>query len=104
MLGRMMQRAPGIDAAAALYQGARSFLQADRALIASKPRDTLYIPTGPGLSLCLPIKALDRDGKPRLIARASTWIAADMAGPDQTPVVAAVDKPRSVSAAVVRGG
>ena len=83
MLARMMQRAPGIDAAAALYQGAQSFLGADREMIAAQPRETLYIPTGPGLSVGLPIRALSPDRKAHLILRGQTWLADRMAGPDQ---------------------
>ena len=99
MLGRMMQRAPGINAAAALYEGALSFLRADRALIATQPRATMSIPSGPGLSLCLPIRAMGPDRKAHLIARAQTWVSDNMAGADQVPVAAAADPARSVLAA-----
>ena len=101
MLGRMMQRAPAINAAAALYQGAQSFLSADRALIATQPRDTLYVPTGSGLTVGLPIRALSPDRKAYLIMRGSTWLSASMAGKDQRPIAEAADPSRSVLAALV---
>jgi hypothetical protein len=102
MLRRMFQRSPGISAAAALYQGARSFLGADLGVLEAQPRaTTLYVPTGPGLTVGLPIKALSPDRTTaHLIVRGSTWLSESMAGRDQVPVAAAVDPERSVLAAV----
>lgn len=103
MLARMFQRSPGVNASAALYEAAVSFLRADRGALRFDG-ETLYLPAGPGLTLTLPISLVDLEGKPRLIARGFTWIAAEMATPDQRPVAAAVDCARSVLASVVRGG
>jgi hypothetical protein len=84
MLARAFQRSPGIDAAAALYEASISFLRADRRAL--RFDETLYLPTGPGLSLTLPIFLPDLEGRRRLIARAFTWIGEAQAAPDQTPV------------------
>ena len=61
------------------------------------------MPAGPGLLLCPSIAGPDLENKPRLIARASTWVSDAMAEPDQRPIAAAVDPAQSVLAAAVRG-
>jgi len=104
-LARMFQRAPSIDAAAALHEAALCFLAADRRAVeaARLGGQTLCLKAGPGLLLCLSIAGPDLEGKMRLIARANTWIAADMAAADQTPLIPAVDPARSVLAANIAG-
>ncbi len=105
-LGRMFQRCPGVDAAAALSEAAIAFLDADRRAIevARLKAATVCLPAGSGLLLCLSISGPDLEGKTRLVARASTWIAAVQAEPDQRPIVVAVDPARSVLAAAMSGG
>ncbi len=80
-LARMFQRSPGVAAAAAIYEASIGFLRADRrAVEAARLRGAgLCLAAGPGLALCQPIAAPDLEGKMRVVARASTWIAAEMA-------------------------
>jgi hypothetical protein len=102
-LARMLQRRPNIDLTAALYEAATAFLRADRSALRLDGETTLHLPCGPGLALTLPLFLLDLDQKKRLLARTCTWIAAEMAAPDQRPVAAAADRARSVLAAAVSG-
>lgn len=101
-LARMFQRAPGLDAKAALYEAARAFLAADARAVTRGPGlgETLCLAAGPGMLLCLPIAGPDLEGEVRLVARANTWIAAGQASPGQRPVKAAENPVGSVLAAV----
>ena len=49
-LGRLYQRSPGVDAAAALVEAVRAFLAADitEVLKASRRGETVYLPTASG--------------------------------------------------------
>ena len=104
-LGRMFQRCPGVVAAAALNEAAVEFLRADRRAVegARLRGETVCLPSGPGLFLCMAICAPDPEEKLRTFARASTWIAVGQAAPDQRPLAAATDPARSVLAAAVSG-
>ena len=97
-LGRMFQRCPGVDAAAALSEAAVAFLRANRRAVeaARLTAATVCLPAGPGVLLALAIAGPDLEGKPRLISRASTWIAAEQAESDQRPIAAAIDPAQSV--------
>jgi len=101
-LARMHQRSPNIDATVALYEAAISFLRADRNVVETARVEgcTVCLPAGPGLLLSLLIGGLDLESKMRLIARANTFVVAEMAEPDQRPVQAAIDSSQSVLAAV----
>ena len=107
MPGRLRRnpQSPNIDPTTALYEAAAVFPRADRRVVevARLKGADVCLPAGPGLLLCLPIAGPDLEGKMRLIARASTWVAAEMAGPDQRPIRSAVDPTHSVLAAAVRG-
>ena len=75
-LARMFLRAPGVDASAAIYEAATSFLHADRneVEVARLLGADVCLPCGGGLALCLPFSGPDLEGKTRLIARGFTWI------------------------------
>ena len=105
-LARMYQRAPGINATAALYEAVVAFLRADRNVVEAARRqgETLCLPAGSGLLLCSVIAGLDLEDKLRLVARANTFIADDVAGADQRPMAAALDPARTVLAMVASGG
>ncbi len=100
-LGRLYQRSPRVAASAVLTEAVHAFLAADMGKVAEASRrgETVYLPAGSGLLLCAVIAE-----KPRIVVRANTFLAAELAGPDQRAVAAAVDFERSVLAASVRGG
>jgi len=104
-LARLYQRSPGIDVAAALRDAAHGFIAADVEDVAEamRRRATLCLPAANGLLLSSVIAGDDR-GKVRPIARANTWIAAELAGSDQHPIAKASTPERCVLAAAVRGG
>ena len=103
-LARMYQRAPGINASAAMYEAAVAFLRADRNIVeAARLRgESLCLRAGSGLLLCQIISGLDLADKMRVVARANTWIAAEAAGGDQLPLPPALDPARTVLAMVAR--
>jgi hypothetical protein len=103
-LRRLYERAPQVDAKSALFEAATCFLSADFKTVEERrlKDDTLCLRCGPGLLLTEVLYCADRQNKPRLFARANTWISWATAEPDQRPVIAAADPKGSVLAAAVR--
>ena len=105
-LRRLYERAPQVDAKAALFEAARAFLAADYRIVEEKRLrgDTLCLRCGPGLLLTEVLYCADRQDKPRLFSRANTWISWLTAENDQRPIVKAADPSVSVLAMVASGG
>jgi hypothetical protein len=88
-LGRLLERAPGINLAQALSQAHHAFLTADAEQVSHHVlRSTLYLQCGPGLLICDAVRAKAAH-RVFVFARARTWIADDMARRDQKPIAAA---------------
>jgi hypothetical protein len=102
-LARLFERAPTVDACAALTLATRAFLASPAAAFeeARTTGATLCLPAGPGLLLCDPLLVEDLDGLTRLLARARTFISADMVEPHQVPVLPAASANESVMAAAL---
>jgi hypothetical protein len=100
-LARMFHRSPSIDAATALREAASAWLSADASAV--RASESVILPAGAGLLLCLPIDGLRPEGgKTVLYASARTFFRRNMAFPDQRPVAPAVVAPRSVLATFKR--
>lgn len=98
---------PGVAITAALYEAATAFLRADRHSVeaARGAERNMFLPAGSaGLFLATPVSGIDAEGRLRIIARVSAHIAADIAGTDQRPIPAALDRASSVLASAVAVG
>jgi hypothetical protein len=103
-LRRLYERAPQVDAKAALFEAAVCFLSADFKTVEERrlKGDTLCLRCGPGLLLSEILYCADRQNKPRLFARANTWISWATTEPDQRPVARATEEAATVLAVVSR--
>jgi hypothetical protein len=101
-LRRIFERAPNIDVKAALLGAAHAFLAADFKTVEERrlAGGTLCLRCGPGLLLSEILYCADRQDKPRLFARANTWISWAAAEPGQRPIARATDPAATVLAAV----
>jgi hypothetical protein len=89
-LGRLLQRCPQADPAAALWLAAEAFLNAGMGEIVTcvKDRRVFYLPAGDGLFLCEAIASNGCLGR-LMYARARTWLPDDMLRPEQKSIGAA---------------
>ena len=86
-LGRLLQRSPNTDIAAALIEAHEEFLQADaEAVLERMKKDReFYLRGGAGVFICEGIAATS-NGQRYFYARSSTWISDVMIRPDQKPL------------------
>jgi hypothetical protein len=84
----MLQRSPGLDIRAALHQAHHALFDASSEVVTRHVENgtSFYLPCAEGLLICSALRADTAKGTRFIFGRARTWIAANMAHPDQTPI------------------
>jgi hypothetical protein len=87
----MLQLAPGTNIKAALHESHHALFRASAQAVGRhvEEQTRLHHPCGPGLLICEALRARTPGNLVYVFCRGRTWISADMARADQTPIIAA---------------